>query len=323
MLMGPIPNLPRACRTGQAGGSVRPWPGAPDGPDAREAAASGSPGAAGPGYLAGPLRLPQATSGVGPLFEDPKVRLDPPATLGYAEKVRPQFLSLRQLAQGPVFSGLTRGQLSPVIAAISHLGAGLPTGRAGRFFSERPNSLRSSGPHPFSTFLEIRTFGAAYELQRKKVLPLLSDRRERLMIYFGDKTNEKWIITGFAIVNYGSERQRRLIFDWCATTLRRCVFWEYINMWDCKFDSNTRFDNSILRDILAPPQRIMHLSKTLFSPNCDLPENVADKISLLADQDLKAREFIRSRLQFLLLKFLNAGRVSYTLGVFALNLPRP
>ena len=48
-------------------------------------------------------------------------------------------------------------------------------------FSERPVSLRSSGLHPFGTVLEIRTFGATYEFQRKEVLPLLSDRRERLI----------------------------------------------------------------------------------------------------------------------------------------------
>jgi len=37
-----------------------------------------------------------------------------PATLAYAEKVRSQFLSLRQLAQDRVFSGRSHWQLGPV-----------------------------------------------------------------------------------------------------------------------------------------------------------------------------------------------------------------
>src|SRR5258707_7460026 len=67
------------------------------------------------------------------------------------------------------------------MAAISHLSSGLPIGRAGLLFSERPVSLRSSGLHPFGTVLEIRTSGVTYELQQKYVLPLLSGRRERLI----------------------------------------------------------------------------------------------------------------------------------------------
>ena len=87
--------------------------------------------------------------------------------------------SLRQLAQGRAFSGGTRGRLSSVTAAISHLSPGLPLGRAGLLFSKRPVSLRSSGLYPFGTLLEIRTFGVTYKLQRKEVPPLLSDNRER------------------------------------------------------------------------------------------------------------------------------------------------
>ena len=89
--------------------------------------------------------------------------------------------SLRQPGRGRVFSGGSRGRLSPVTAGISHLSFGLPIGRAGLLFSERPVSLRNSGLHPFGTVLEIRTFEATYELQRKEVLPLLSDTRERLI----------------------------------------------------------------------------------------------------------------------------------------------
>src|SRR4030081_2738396 len=76
-------------------------------------------------------------------------------TLVYVEKVRSQFLSLRQLAQGRVFSGRTRGQLSPAAVAISNLGSGLLTGRTALLFSEGPISLRTSGLRPFSTVLEI------------------------------------------------------------------------------------------------------------------------------------------------------------------------
>jgi len=61
------------------------------------------------------------------------------------------------------------------------LSSRLPIGKASLLFSEGPVSLRSSGLHPFGTVLEIRTFGATYGLQRKEVLPLLSDRRGRLI----------------------------------------------------------------------------------------------------------------------------------------------
>src|SRR3981189_1178655 len=46
------------------------------------------------------------------------------STLAYAEKVRAQFLSLRQLGRSPVFSARTCWQLSPFAAAISHLNSG-------------------------------------------------------------------------------------------------------------------------------------------------------------------------------------------------------
>jgi hypothetical protein len=96
-----------------------------------------------------------------------------------AEKVRPQFLSLRQLAEGRVLSRRSSGQLSPVTVAISRLIFGLPIARAGLLFSERPVSLRSSGLRRFGTVFEIRTFRDAYEPSRKEVLRILSDRRGR------------------------------------------------------------------------------------------------------------------------------------------------
>lgn len=49
-------------------------------------------------------------------------------TLGYAEKVRSQFLSLRQLAEGSAFSRRSSGQLSPITVAISRFSFGLSMG---------------------------------------------------------------------------------------------------------------------------------------------------------------------------------------------------
>ena len=97
------------------------------------------------------------------------------STLAYVEKVRPQFLSLRQLAHGWVFSRRIRWQLSPAAAAISNLSSGLPTGRAALLFSARPVSLRTSGLHPLGTVPEIRSFRVTYEPQQKVVRPFLSD----------------------------------------------------------------------------------------------------------------------------------------------------
>jgi hypothetical protein len=45
---------------------------------------------------------------------------------------------------------------------------GLPIGRVGLLFSERPASLRSSGLHRFDTVLEIPTFRATYEPREKR-----------------------------------------------------------------------------------------------------------------------------------------------------------
>jgi hypothetical protein len=56
--------------------------------------------------------------------------------LVYVEKVRSQFLSLRQLGSILLFSARECGQLSPVLAAISDLSFGLQIGRVGSFFSE-------------------------------------------------------------------------------------------------------------------------------------------------------------------------------------------
>ena len=84
-------------------------------------------------------------------------------TLVYAEKVRPQFLSLRQLRRSLLFSARECWKLSPVLAAISDLGSGLLLGRVPPFFSKWLVSLQSSGLYGFGTILEIRVFQDAYE----------------------------------------------------------------------------------------------------------------------------------------------------------------
>jgi hypothetical protein len=96
----------------------------------------------------------------------------------YVEKVRTQFLSLRQLAPQPRVLCVEMLAISPVFAAISDLDSGPLNGGARPFFSEWLNSLPSSGLRGFGTVLEIPTFRRAYEFQRKEVLRLLSDRRE-------------------------------------------------------------------------------------------------------------------------------------------------
>src|SRR5260221_887596 len=99
-------------------------------------------------------------------------------TLGYAEKVRSQVLSLRQIGLRGVFSERFRWQFSPISKAISNLSSELLAGEAPNLFSERPVSLRTSGLRKFSTVLKIRLFRAAYGLQRKEVGEYLLNRRE-------------------------------------------------------------------------------------------------------------------------------------------------
>ena len=60
-----------------------------------------------------PVPLPETTSA--------RVRW---STLGYVEKVRPEFLSLRQLGRSRLFSAQLCWQVSPVLAAISGLSSG-------------------------------------------------------------------------------------------------------------------------------------------------------------------------------------------------------
>ena len=79
-------------------------------------------------------------------------------TVVYAEKVRSQFLSLRQINRGSVFSELSHSQLSPITAAISNSSFGLPRTEMVLLFSKRAVSLRTSGLHPFGTDREIRLF---------------------------------------------------------------------------------------------------------------------------------------------------------------------
>jgi hypothetical protein len=59
-------------------------------------------------------------------------------TMEYLEKVRTQFLSLRQLGQRAFFSEGFPWQFSPISKAISPVSSGQPTGGNANFFSERP-----------------------------------------------------------------------------------------------------------------------------------------------------------------------------------------
>jgi len=63
--------------------------------------------------------------------------------------------------------------------------SGLPIGITALLFSETPVSLQTSVLRPFDTVFEIRSFRVTYELHRKEVLPLLSDRRERRISIIG------------------------------------------------------------------------------------------------------------------------------------------
>ncbi len=64
------------------------------------------------------------------------------STLAYVEKVRPQVLSLRQVAQDGVFSGQIRWQISPVAVEISNLELWTPSRQ------NRPIVLRKAGFSP-------------------------------------------------------------------------------------------------------------------------------------------------------------------------------
>ena len=58
------------------------------------------------------------------------------STLTYVEKVRPQFLSLRQLGRSRLFSAQLCWQLSPILAAIFDSSSGRLFGEGSSFFSK-------------------------------------------------------------------------------------------------------------------------------------------------------------------------------------------
>jgi hypothetical protein len=101
--------------------------------------------------------------------------------------------------------------IEPAAAAISNLSSGLPTGRTATLFSGRPVSLRTSGPHPLGTVLEIRSFRVTYEPQRKVVRPFLSDRRERPISMIGFQ---------FTISRFESSRPRQACGAWRQRVFR-------------------------------------------------------------------------------------------------------
>jgi hypothetical protein len=88
--------------------------------------------------------------------------------LAYVEKVRTQFLSLRQIAQGRVFSGRTCWHLSPVTAAISHLNSGLLLGRARLLFSKRLFISEALDSADSIRFSKIQRFEGPIDFSEKK-----------------------------------------------------------------------------------------------------------------------------------------------------------
>jgi hypothetical protein len=99
------------------------------------------------------------------------------STLAYVEKVRPQFLSLRQLGRSYSFSGITCWQLSPVTASISNLSSELPVGRVSSLFSERlvlSDALDFIDPVRFSIFERFELL-----MNFNGTRFFLSDRQER------------------------------------------------------------------------------------------------------------------------------------------------
>jgi hypothetical protein len=69
----------------------------------------------------------------------------------------------------------------PSNSSDSHSSFGLPIGRAGLLFSERPVSLRSSGLPPLRTVLKIRTFEATYDASGMRFCRFPLDRRGHLI----------------------------------------------------------------------------------------------------------------------------------------------
>jgi hypothetical protein len=123
---------------------------------------------------------------------------EPPAdvnTLGSRTYRQFESLSLRQFAQSRMFSRRSRGLLSPVAVAFSNSSSGLTTGTTALLFSEAPVSLRTSVLRPFDTVLEIRSFRVTYELQRKEVRPLLSDRREPPISRISSRLCNSWFLS--------------------------------------------------------------------------------------------------------------------------------
>jgi hypothetical protein len=133
--------------------------------------------------------------------------------------------------------------------------------------------------------------------------------------YFGSKQDSNMIVRDFAVVNYNSEKSRRLVFDWTECILLRCTFWEYSNFWDCRFDARTRFEECIIRDVPDPPSRVTALTRTLFAATCEIPENVSERLTQLANEDETERDYVRARLEFLLHKFLSGGRAVGHVGI--------
>jgi hypothetical protein len=132
--------------------------------------------------------------------------------------------------------------------------------------------------------------------------------------YFGATRDGVSFIEDFSIVNHGTEKSRRVVFDWAAITLRRCIFWEYSAFWDCRFDEQTRFEECLVREIPDPPTRVAPLVLGLFASNCDLPENVSERLAHFSIRKQDERDYFRSRLRLFLQKFMSGGRATNHVG---------
>ena len=137
---------------------------------------------------------------------------------------------------------------------------------------------------------------------------------EIIKSFFGATRDDVFYIEEFAIVNHGTEKSRRLVFDWTTTTLRRCIFWEYSAFWDCRFDDQTTFEECFVREVPDPPARLAPVIRSLFAANSDVPENVSERIAHFSIREQDERDYLRTRLRSFLQKFLAGGRATNHVG---------
>jgi hypothetical protein len=102
-------------------------------------------------------------------------------TLVYAEKVRAQFLSLRQLVQWSEFSERTLWQLSPIHRACFGSGSELSAGRIAPLFSDWAIFLRTLDSPRLVRFSKTHYFELLAKGGAETGWGILSDRQERVL----------------------------------------------------------------------------------------------------------------------------------------------